>query len=557
MIIHNPILTGSLTLNNVNLSTGNLVTTGSNTFVGNQILSGSLTVSGSVSATGTLTAQTLVVQTITSSVDFVTGSTRFGSIAANTHVFTGSMSVSGSITGDGIIMSDTTAGAALPSASGASQSSGLRLRLTTKGSSTAVIDYGTAGGSGGWIQATNKSDLSTNYNLLLNPNGGNVGIGTTSPLVRFQITQPNGVSTPTLGTPTGGLFIAGDGNQYGLYIGNDGNTGNSWLQAMRNNTATPYNILLNPVGGNVGIGTTTTNEILDIEGNMVLRNSNTYSTSLSRGFVYRSSTASFGVQPIANITFLTTGDAASAMTFTTRNGAADYNERMRISSAGFVGIQTSSPTCPLHVLNTQSSGGYPSLGTIGTGTSVYICNNNALYGMLMGMLPNGNGWIQVARTDNQAVAYNLVLQPLGGSVTVTGALSKGSGSFRIKHPLASKKYTHQLVHSFIEGPQADLIYRGKIRLVAGKATINIDEAATMTEGTFEALCREVQCFTTNETGWDAVRGKVIGNILTIESQNAESTDEISWMVVGERQDEHMMDTEWTDENGKVIVEPLI
>jgi hypothetical protein len=45
----------------------------------------------------TLTAQTLVVQTITSSVDFVTGSTRFGSISANTHVFTGSVSISGSL----------------------------------------------------------------------------------------------------------------------------------------------------------------------------------------------------------------------------------------------------------------------------------------------------------------------------------------------------------------------------------------------------------------------------------------------------------------------------
>jgi hypothetical protein len=28
------------------------------------------------------------------------------------------------------------------------------------------------------------------------------------------------------------------------------------------------------------------------------------------------------------------------------------------------------------------------------------------------------------------------------------------------------------------------------------------------------------------------------------------------MVIGERKDKHMMDTEWTDENGKVIVEPL-
>jgi hypothetical protein len=41
----------------------------------------------------TLTAQTLVVQTITSSVDFVTGSTRFGSLLTNTHVFSGSVSM--------------------------------------------------------------------------------------------------------------------------------------------------------------------------------------------------------------------------------------------------------------------------------------------------------------------------------------------------------------------------------------------------------------------------------------------------------------------------------
>jgi hypothetical protein len=42
---------------------------------------------------GTLTAQTLVVQTITSSVDFVTGSTKFGSILDNTHVFSGSVTM--------------------------------------------------------------------------------------------------------------------------------------------------------------------------------------------------------------------------------------------------------------------------------------------------------------------------------------------------------------------------------------------------------------------------------------------------------------------------------
>jgi hypothetical protein len=46
---------------------------------------------------GTLTAQTIVVQTITSSTDFVTGSSRFGSTTVNTHQFTGSVTMTGSL----------------------------------------------------------------------------------------------------------------------------------------------------------------------------------------------------------------------------------------------------------------------------------------------------------------------------------------------------------------------------------------------------------------------------------------------------------------------------
>ena len=141
-------------------------------------------------------------------------------------------------------------------------------------------------------------------------------------------------------------------------------------------------------------------------------------------------------------------------------------------------------------------------------------------------------------------------------LSVTGALSKGSGSFKIDHPLEDKKDTHHLIHSFIEGPQADLIYRGTVDLVGGTATINIDTEAGMSEGTFVLLNTNIQCFTSNETNWDAVKGKVEGNILTIECQNSSSTATVSWMVVGERQDQHMLDTKWTDENGKVIVEPL-
>jgi hypothetical protein len=141
------------------------------------------------------------------------------------------------------------------------------------------------------------------------------------------------------------------------------------------------------------------------------------------------------------------------------------------------------------------------------------------------------------------------------NVTSGGALSKASGSFKISHPLPDMEKTHYLVHSFVESPQADNIYRGKVELVNGKAVVNIDQAARMTEGTFAALNRDLQCFTSNESDWDAVRGSVSGNILTIECQNPNSTAIISWLVIGERQDKHMYDTDWTDENGKVITEP--
>ena len=205
---------------------------------------------------------------------------------------------------------------------------------------------------------------------------------------------------------------------------------------------------------------------------------------------------------------------------------------MTIAGNGRVGIGTCAPSTTLHVAgnvtfnNTISSPG----------------NFIATAGLNLYLRP--------------ASGYRVFIDT-GDGLTVTGNISKGSGSFKIKHPLASKKCTHQLVHSFIEGPQADLIYRGKINLESGIACVNIDCASRMTEGTFEALNRCSQVFTTNESSWDAIRGKLYGNILVIESQNTESQDEVSWMVIGERQDEHMYETEWTDEIGRVITEPEV
>ena len=164
--------------------------------------------------------------------------------------------------------------------------------------------------------------------------------------------------------------------------------------------------------------------------------------------------------------------------------------------------------------------------------------------------------------DNSIIFYagggmlgTLNMRIFNNSVTVYGALTKGSGSFRIPHPLAGLSTTKDLVHSFIEGPQCDNIYRGKIDLVGGTATVNLDTKSDMTAGTFVALNRDVQCFTTNESGWTAVKGSVSGNILTITAQDNTCTDTISWMVVGERQDDTVKSLDMTDSEGNLIVEP--
>jgi hypothetical protein len=147
--------------------TGSYATTGSNTFIGNQIISGNLSVTNGITSSlfgtashvdtlvsasfqtstdvitlfygnntsasftvdntnsasyaatssyaddfkvaGTLTAQTIVVQTVTSSVIYSSGSNVFGNDLSNTQVFTGSVKITGSLAVNGVDYISTSA----------------------------------------------------------------------------------------------------------------------------------------------------------------------------------------------------------------------------------------------------------------------------------------------------------------------------------------------------------------------------------------------------------------------------------------------------------------
>ncbi|MGB2426377.1 MAG: hypothetical protein ACPH9N_01725, partial [Alteromonas sp.] len=87
--------------------------------------------------------------------------------------------VTGTATADGVD-SQISGNGGLPVSSGTTQTYGsLRVGAT---SFNTILDMGSAGASGAWLQASDKTALGTNYSLLLNPNGGNVGIGQSSPV---------------------------------------------------------------------------------------------------------------------------------------------------------------------------------------------------------------------------------------------------------------------------------------------------------------------------------------------------------------------------------------
>jgi hypothetical protein len=220
-------------------------------------------------------------------------------------------------------------------------------------------------------------------------------------------------------------------------------------------------------------------------------------------------------------------------------------------------VSSAGSTAPVFK-GTGSSGATEDADSV-TNAGLYIQSNVGTgFGMALGTTSAGDAYIQGVYQDGTSGTKYIILNPYGSGVIVTGAFSKGSGSFLIPHPLPSMNDTHNLVHSFVEGPRADLIYRGSVALSGGSASVDLDAEVGMTDGTWELLCRDPQVFLQNESGWSALKGSVSGSTLIITCKDSISIDTVSWMVVAERQDEHMKDsgTDWTDSDGRPILEPL-
>jgi hypothetical protein len=195
---------------------------------------------------------------------------------------------------------------------------------------------------------------------------GNVGIGTTSPATKLEVsgiasfTGSGGRSVVIEGQGAGRIDINGDGSAYAVGIKFNSSPGGTALSGIWNYGSgtsqqwlaiggTAYNnaaLYILP-SGNVGIGTTSPTQKLDVVGNIKLPNS---SQLMWRN---AANNADIPVIQLTNTNQLNIGTTSSSVPSTIAIHTS-ATERLRITDTGNVGIGTSSPTKRLDVVSSTN-----------------------------------------------------------------------------------------------------------------------------------------------------------------------------------------------------------
>ena len=219
--------------------------------------------------------------------------------------------------------------------SGASGNRTLNIQTNTSGD--AILALTAAGSDGGSITYKRSTSelIFGNSSATSSLKIASTGAATFSSSVTANgvvVLGSNSSASPfALGTSTA-RFQLMNGGVYGL-AGDVLTNGNTYLQSQRTdgNTAA-YNLLLQPLGGNVGIGTSSPQTLLSVETSGTQNTVSPIITSQSTGTTY---TGLYSIRDGA-------GDQRG-MIFQVYTANVGLNEKMRITSSGNVGIGTSSP----------------------------------------------------------------------------------------------------------------------------------------------------------------------------------------------------------------------
>ena len=120
-----------------------------------------------------------------------------------------------------------------------------------------TLDIGTSSGTS-WLQSSDATAMGTDYSISINPNGGNVGVGTISPGAPLEVNKSSGGEILRLTTSTGTLYAGADADPPWF-----GTSSDDHLRLMTNGTEK----IRIESGGNVGVNTIAPLANLHVTGN--------------------------------------------------------------------------------------------------------------------------------------------------------------------------------------------------------------------------------------------------------------------------------------------------
>jgi hypothetical protein len=311
---------------------------------------------------------------------------------------------------------------------------------------------------------------------------GNVGIGTTAPKTRLQVTASGFFNAPVLGSANvAPLYVTNSDTAYGLVAGINSATGHVWLQAQRTDgTATAYNLTLNEAGGNVGIGTTLPRGDLSIG---TQSSANSITKSLHFGYT----AADFYGFRLVNTN--SPGTFAAGIFSIQRGTTAAWVDSLTISDGGNVGIGTAAPLSRLDVreanradsTNITNLGVYTTTaqstgvgGTLALG-GLFNSSDMAPYGSIRGGKQNsisGNydGYLAFQTISNGGVLTEKMRIDSGGNVGI--GTSGAAARLDVVHNQAAFSY-FDYTNSTNGG---GIVWRQIVRNIANTGTTSVDLA---------------------------------------------------------------------------------